>query len=87
MSPRPPSAGARFPLRDCLAGACGAMVGACLLLAGVAMRISPDSGSALIAQVDRDALWDVVGFVFTMGALGFLTGPALWRDGRDRPDG
>ena len=56
------------------------MVGACLMLAGVAVRIAPDSGPALIAHVDNEALWDVVGFVLTMGALGFLTAPALSSD-------
>ena len=87
MSHRPPRAGARFPLRVCLAGAGGAMVGACLMLAGVAVRIAPDSGSALIARVDMEALWEVVGFVLTMGALGFLTAPALSGDRTPPADG
>ena len=56
------------------------MVGACLMLAGVAVRIAPDSGPALIARVDVEAFWDVVGFVLTMGALGLLTAPALSSD-------
>ena len=85
MSKRPPNAGARFPLRASLAGAGGAMVGASLLLAGIAVRIAPDSGPALIARIDGEAFWGFVGFVLTMGALGFLTGPALSGDRRTPP--
>jgi hypothetical protein len=84
MSSRPQRADARLPLWVCLAGAGGAVVGACLLLVATALRIAPDSGPALIVRVDREALRDALCFALTMGALGFLTAPAL-SSGRGSP--
>lgn len=77
MSNRPQSADARFPLPACLAGAGAAMLGACLLLIAIKARLAPDLGWAALDPSDGDTLWECASFVLTMGALGFLTAPAM----------
>jgi hypothetical protein len=77
MQTRSDQSDAQFALRACLSGACAASLGAGLLAAALFVFDIGGVRSLILDDANGDVWRELPIFIFSMGLLGFVTGPAI----------